>query len=55
MSRNDMNEKTFDLILSKQLPDKIKRDRADYVIETNSIVCVQERVESLVKKILGNL
>ncbi|MDA9089163.1 dephospho-CoA kinase [Amylibacter sp.] len=55
MSRNDMNEKTFDLILSKQLPDKIKRDRADYVIETNSIVCVQERVEFLVKKILGNL
>jgi len=55
MSRNDMNEKTFDLILSKQLPDKIKRDRADYIIETNSIVYVQEEVQSLVKKILGNL
>ena len=55
MSRNDMNEKTFDLILSKQLPDKIKRDRADYIIETNSIVYVQEQVQSLVKKILGNL
>ena len=55
MSRNDMNEKTFDLILSQQLPDKIKRDRADYIIETNSIVYVQEQVQSLVKKILGNL
>lgn len=55
MSRNDMNEKTFDLILSKQLPDKIKRDRADYIIETNSIVYVKEQVQSLVKKILGNL
>ena len=55
MSRNDMNEKTFDLILSKQLPDKIKRDRADYIIETNSIVYAQEQVQSLVKKILGNL
>ena len=55
LSRNDMNEKTFDLILSKQLPDKIKRDRADYIIETNSIVYAQEQVQSLVKKILGNL
>ena len=55
MSRNDMNEKTFDLILSKQLADKIKRERADYIIETHSIIYVQEQVESLVKKILGNL
>lgn len=35
MARPNMNEKTFQTILAKQMPDAEKRKRADFLIDTN--------------------
>lgn len=55
MSRSGMDEKTFNFISSKQLPDNIKRKKADYVIETKSVTYVEDQVQQLVKNLLGKL
>ncbi len=35
LARSDMNEERFNAILAKQMPDEDKRERADFVINTN--------------------
>ena len=56
LARADMTEKRFEQILSLQMPDAEKRQRADYVIDTG---CPLEEtasaVERLVEKIAGTL
>jgi dephospho-CoA kinase len=53
MSRKGMTEETFQMILSKQLPDAEKRNRADFIIETNSLDHVRNDVHSLIEKLTG--
>lgn len=51
LARGDMSEDMLELILSRQMPDKEKRVRADYVIETTDIEGTRRAVADLVKKL----
>lgn len=54
LARDDMTEEKFEAILARQLPDEQKRERADFVINTN---CSEEetfdQVKALVEKLKG--
>lgn len=55
MARGGMTDEVFKMILSRQLPDADKRERADYVIETKSLDHVRSEVHSLIVKLIGAL
>ncbi len=52
LARDDMTEEKFEAILARQTPDAIKREKADFVIDTN---CSEEetyiQVQNLVRKL----
>ncbi|MEO0342520.1 MAG: dephospho-CoA kinase [Pseudomonadota bacterium] len=54
MERGTMSEYDLALILRKQMPDADKRDRADYVIETNSYEETNQQVIELIEKLTTN-
>jgi dephospho-CoA kinase len=51
LARGIMTEAQFETILSKQMPDAEKRERADFVIETSSLEHARDRVQSILKEI----
>lgn len=53
MARGEMNEETFQFILSKQMPDVEKRKKADYILETTTPEAAQEFVLRLISEISG--
>ncbi len=53
MGRKGMTLETFRMILGKQLPDAQKRERADFVIETESLEQTRDAVHNLIENILG--
>ena len=53
LSRGTMDEDTFNIILSKQMPDKVKRERADFVIETTSIEHARKQVQNILNDLRG--
>jgi len=55
MSRSGMNEKIFNMISERQMPDHEKKEKADYIIETKSIAHVQFEVQNLIKKLIGSI
>lgn len=55
LDRGTMDEATFETILSKQMPDAEKRDRADYVIETVTLEKARDAVRSVLEDIRGKL
>lgn len=55
MAREGMTEAHFADIRSRQLPDTEKRERADFVIETQSIEQTKAEVESLIERIKSEL
>jgi len=55
MARPGMTEETFQFILSKQIPDAEKRQRADYILETTTPEAAQEFVQRLIAKINGKI
>ena len=55
MARKGMTEEIFQMILSKQLPDTEKRDRADFVIETKTLDQTRVDVHTLIKQLIGEL
>ena len=48
-ARDGMTEDLFEDILSRQIPDQEKRDRADFVIETTAIDQTKEKVRDLIR------
>ncbi len=55
MERGTMDEKTFETILAKQMPDAEKRARADYVIETLTLDGARAQVQSVLDEIRKTL
>lgn len=55
LSRGTMTEAQFDAIREKQLPDEIKRQRADYVIETDTLEHAREQVQAVLAEIRKNI
>ena len=51
VSRGTMSEAQLDLILSRQMPDREKRSRADHIVETLSIDGVRAYVAALIRYI----
>lgn len=55
LTRNEMTEAEFELILSRQMPDSEKRARANYVIETTSLDAARAAVRNICADIRGKL
>lgn len=55
MSRGEMSEKNFQLILSRQMPDAEKRMHADYVIETLTLDQTRNDVRNVIADIRGKI
>lgn len=51
MERGTMTEAQFEHIRQKQLPDKEKRERSDYVIVTDTLDHAEQQVQSIVSDI----
>ena len=51
MERGSMDSETFEMILSRQMPDAEKRERADYVIETLTLEDTRAKVQNLVARL----
>ncbi|WP_300549557.1 dephospho-CoA kinase [Roseovarius sp.] len=51
LSRGTMTLAQFEAIRDKQLPDAIKRERANYVIETDTLEHAREQVQSVLADI----
>lgn len=55
MARGTMTEAQFEQIKQKQMPDSEKRERADYVIITDTVDHAREQVADIVSKIREGL
>ncbi|MCF2906030.1 dephospho-CoA kinase [Octadecabacter sp. CECT 8868] len=55
LDRGEMTEKDFQLILSRQLPDSQKRERAKWVIETLSMDAARQSVKDILAEIKQEL
>jgi dephospho-CoA kinase len=53
MARGEMSEDLFAQILSRQMPDQEKRDRADHVIETRALDETRKAVQKLIRELTG--
>ena len=54
LERGTMSDAQFQQILAKQMPDAEKRQRADYVILTDTLEHAREQVQAVVKDIREN-
>ncbi|MEE9427400.1 MAG: dephospho-CoA kinase [Paracoccaceae bacterium] len=55
LARPNMTQKQFELLLSKQIPDAIKRSKADYIISTDTLVGARIAVQNLIVDIREKL
>lgn len=55
LARGTMTEAQFEAIKAKQMPASEKRDRADYVIHTDTIEHARAQVQKVVQDIRGKL
>ena len=55
LQRQSMTEDQLETILAKQLPDALKRERADYVIETDTLEHAREQVQDVIEDIKHRL
>ena len=54
LARPNMTEKQFELLLAKQVPDAIKKSKADYIINTDTLAGAQMAVQNLIAEIREN-
>ncbi|APX13113.1 dephospho-CoA kinase [Tateyamaria omphalii] len=55
LARGSMTDAQFDAILTKQMPSAEKCERADYVIETDTVEHARAQVHSVVRQIRGSV
>ena len=55
MSRDGMTAVKFDMIRNMQVPDDVKREKADYVIETKTFSQTEKVVQDLIEEIRASL
>lgn len=55
LARPGMTEETFQMILSRQMPDKEKRRRADWIIRSDTIASAQQAVDAICAEIQERL
>ena len=55
LARGEMNAADLDTILARQMPDALKRARADYIIETTSLDAARIAVSAVIADIRGKL
>lgn len=55
LARNEMSEKDFELILSRQMPDAEKRQRSDYIIQTQTLDQARADVQKVIADIRGKI
>ena len=55
MSRPDMTDERYEMILHRQTPDAEKRARADYVIQTDTLDHARQQVHSILETIRESL
>lgn len=55
LARGSMTEAQLDLILSKQIPAQEKADRADFVVNTDTMETARNQVREIVREIRENL
>jgi dephospho-CoA kinase len=53
LDRPGMTREMFAMILSRQMPDREKQAKADYVIETKTLDQTQKAVQNLIANLLG--
>lgn len=53
LSRGDMDEETFEFILSRQMSDEDKKSKADHLIETTTLEHARAAVKDLIIKLGG--
>ena len=51
LARGTMTPQDFEMILSRQIPDAEKRSRADYIIDTSSMVVAQYAVDDIISEL----
>ena len=51
MARGKMTEQDFQTIMAKQMPDAEKREKADYVVVTDSVDHARAQVQAIVREI----
>lgn len=55
LERGTMTEAQFEAILAKQMPDAEKRERADFIIETDTLENARQQVQTVVRQIRETL
>jgi dephospho-CoA kinase len=54
LQRSGMTEQKFEAILAKQVPDAIKRDKADFVVDTSrGFDYAEQQVQSIIEQLRG--
>ena len=51
LARGEMSEDQFERLLKRQLPDAVKRERADYVIDTTTLEGARSAVHDILEQI----
>ncbi len=55
LARKDMNEEKFMSILKKQLPDHEKRQKADFIVDTElGMECARSQVREIIQQLLSS-
>ena len=55
LARENMTSAKFELVLTQQMPDAEKRDRADFIVDTTSLEVARKDVQNVLELIRSGL